>query len=38
MTPRGTKLTRPSEAVLDLLERNPEGFMKEDGEIVRMEP
>ena len=34
VTPKGTKLCRPSEAVLDLLE-NPVGtFVKEDGEIV----
>lgn len=34
-TPRGTKLCRPSETVLDLLDRVPEHFMKEDGEVVR---
>ena len=34
-TPRGTKLCRPSELVLSLLERAPERFVKEDGEIVR---
>jgi len=34
-TPRGTKLCRPSELVLSLLERVPERFVKEDGEIVR---
>lgn len=34
-TPRGTKLCRPSETVLDLLDRAPEHFMKEDGEVVR---
>jgi arsenate reductase len=35
VTPKGTKLCRPSEAVLDLLVRKPAEFMKEDGEIVR---
>jgi arsenate reductase len=34
-TPLGTKLARPSEAVLDLLHRKPESFTKEDGEVVR---
>ncbi|MDB4974996.1 MAG: arsenate reductase [Myxococcaceae bacterium] len=33
-TPRGTKLCRPSEAVLSLLERQPASFTKEDGEVV----
>jgi arsenate reductase len=33
-TPRGTKLSRPSEVVLDLLERMPASFTKEDGEVV----
>jgi arsenate reductase len=36
VTPKGVKLTRPSEAVLDLLERKPGSFTKEDGEIVRL--
>lgn len=35
VTPKGTRLCRPSEAVLDLLERRPESFTKEDGEVVR---
>ena len=35
VTPRGTKLCRPSEAVLSLIERVPDHFAKEDGEIVR---
>ncbi len=35
VTPKGTKLCRPSEAVFALLERVPESFTKEDGEIVR---
>jgi arsenate reductase (glutaredoxin) len=34
-TPRGTRLCRPSETVYDLLERAPEVFTKEDGEVVR---
>ena len=34
VTPKGTKLSRPSEAVLDLLEGQPESFTKEDGEVV----
>lgn len=34
VTPKGVKLCRPSEVVLDLLERKPESFTKEDGEIV----
>jgi arsenate reductase len=36
VTPKGTKLCRPSEAVLDVLERRPESFTKEDGEVVRL--
>lgn len=39
-TPLGTKLCRPSEVVLSLLQRRPDGFTpdgftKEDGEVVR---
>jgi arsenate reductase len=34
VTPKGVRLCRPSEAVLDLLERIPESFTKEDGEAV----
>ena len=34
-TPKGTRLCRPSEVVLDLLERSPDSFTKEDGEVVR---
>ena len=34
-TPKGTVLCRPSEKVFDLLERTPESFVKEDGEVVR---
>ncbi len=33
-TPRGTRLCRPSELVFTLLDRLPESFTKEDGEIV----
>ncbi|GIL37881.1 arsenate reductase (glutaredoxin) [Roseiterribacter gracilis] len=33
-TPKGTKLARPSEVVFDLLDRLPESFTKEDGEVV----
>ena len=34
VTPKGVKLCRPSEAVLDLLDRKPDSFTKEDGEVV----
>jgi arsenate reductase len=34
VTPKGTELSRPSEVVLDLLERKPGSFAKEDGEVV----
>jgi len=34
VTPKGTRLCRPSEAVLDLLDRPVEVFTKEDGEAV----
>jgi arsenate reductase len=34
-TPLGTRLCRPSELVFALLERIPDRFVKEDGEIVR---
>jgi arsenate reductase len=34
VTPEGTKLSRPSEVVLDLLDRKPASFTKEDGEVV----
>lgn len=36
VTPKGTKLCRPSEAVLTLLDRKPDEFTKEDGEVVRL--
>jgi arsenate reductase len=35
VTPKGAKLCRPSEAVLELLSNQPAQFTKEDGEIVR---
>jgi arsenate reductase len=35
VTPLGTKLCRPSEIALSLLDRVPAEFAKEDGEIVR---
>jgi arsenate reductase len=35
-TPRGVRLCRPSEVVLEILPRPlPEDFVKEDGEVVR---
>jgi arsenate reductase len=34
VTPKGVKLCRPSEVVLDLLDRKPASFTKEDGEVV----
>jgi arsenate reductase (glutaredoxin) len=34
VTPRGVRLCRPSEQVLDLLEHPPASFVKEDGEVV----
>ncbi len=35
VTPKGTKLCRPSEVVLDLLDRYPPGpFYKEDGQLM----
>ena len=36
-TPKGTRLCRPSEAVLDLLDHPVSEFTKEDGEAVRRE-
>jgi len=35
VTPKGTKLCRPSEVALELLDEQPDAFTKEDGEIVR---
>jgi arsenate reductase len=35
VAPKGTKLCRPSEAVLDLLDNPAPTFVKEDGETVR---
>ena len=34
VTPKGVKLCRPSEVVLDLLDQKPASFTKEDGEVV----
>jgi arsenate reductase (glutaredoxin) len=34
VTPKGVRLCRPSEVVLDLLDRKPANFTKEDGEVV----
>ncbi len=33
-TPKGAALCRPSERVFDLLERAPDSFVKEDGQVV----
>lgn len=35
VSPLGTRLCRPSEEVLTLLDRMPDSFTKEDGEVVR---
>ena len=35
VTPRGTALCRPSEAVFTLLDKVPESFTKEDGDKVK---
>ena len=35
VTPKGVRLCRPSERVLDLLDRPVETFVKEDGEAVK---
>ena len=37
-TPKGTRLCRPSERVLDLLDTPVAEFTKEDGEVVRRAP
>ena len=34
-TPKGAALCRPSERVFDLLDRAPDSFVKEDGEVVK---
>jgi len=34
-SPKGVKLCRPSELVLDLMEKPPQKFMKEDGEVIK---
>lgn len=33
-TPRGAAMCRPSEKVFDLLDRRPDRFVKEDGDVV----
>lgn len=33
-TPKGAALCRPSEKVFDLLDSTPDGFVKEDGEVI----
>ena len=35
VTPKGVRLARPSEVVFELLDRQPESFVKEDGKVVR---
>lgn len=35
VTPKGTRLCRPSEAVLELLDHLADSFVKEDGEVVK---
>ena len=35
VTPKGTRLCRPSEIVLAILDRPPAGFATEDGEVVK---
>jgi arsenate reductase len=35
VTPKGTRLCRPSEAVLELLDHPADSFVKEDGEVVK---
>ena len=37
VTPKGVRLCRPSEAVLDLLEQPVASFVKEDGEVIGRE-
>jgi arsenate reductase len=34
VTPKGVRLCRPSELVLDLLDNPIQSFVKEDGEVV----
>ena len=35
-SPKGVKLCRPSEVVLELIDRKPTSFTKEDGEVVKI--
>ena len=36
VTPKGAVLARPSERVFEVLERQPDRFVKEDGEVVEL--
>lgn len=36
VTPMGAVMARPSERVFEVLDRRPETFVKEDGEVVRL--
>jgi arsenate reductase len=36
VTPKGVVLARPSERVFEVLERRPDRFVKEDGEVVEL--
>jgi len=38
VSPKGIRLCRPSELVLELLDDPPEAFVKEDGEVVTRKP
>jgi arsenate reductase (glutaredoxin) len=38
VTPKGIRLCRPSEQVLELLDNPPQSFTKEDGEVVARKP
>jgi arsenate reductase len=38
VTPKGVKLSRPSEVALELLQNQPDSFTKEDGEVVHLRP
>jgi arsenate reductase len=38
VTPKGVRLCRPYERVLDLLERRPASFTKDSGEVVSLPP
>jgi arsenate reductase len=38
VSPKGARLCRPSERVLELLDNPPDTFVKEDGEVVARRP